>query len=58
VGTVFVTILLEGHAHEFRQHFAGDALKIREQATLFIYDKLSVLLERRQAAPSVASPSS
>ncbi|MDO7875837.1 CinA family protein [Hymenobacter sp. ASUV-10] len=52
VGTVFVTILLEGHAHEFRQHFAGGALKIREQATTFIFDKLAELLERRQAAPS------
>jgi len=53
VGTVFVTILLEGHAHEFRQQFAGEALSIREQATSFIFAKLGELLERRQAAPSV-----
>jgi nicotinamide-nucleotide amidase len=54
VGTVFVTILLEGHAHEFREQFEGDALKIREQAALFIYDKLAELLTRRQAAPTGA----
>lgn len=52
VGPVFVTILLEGHAHEFRQHFTGEALQICEQATGFIYGKLRELLERRQAAPS------
>jgi nicotinamide-nucleotide amidase len=52
VGTVFITILLEGHAHEYRTQFEGEALKIREQATNFIFDKLGELLERRQAAPS------
>jgi PncC family amidohydrolase len=51
VGTVFVTILLEGHAHEYRHHFEGDAQKLREQAAGFIYSTLSELLKRRQAAP-------
>jgi nicotinamide-nucleotide amidase len=54
VGTVFVTILVEGHAHEYRQHFAGNADKLRQEAANFIYDKLSELLTRRQAAAQAA----
>jgi len=49
VGTVFVTVLFEGHAHEYRQLFEGDADQLRAQAANFIYDKLGELLERRRA---------
>jgi nicotinamide-nucleotide amidase len=53
VGTVFVTVLLDGHAHEFRTHFDGDGEKLRQQAVEFIYQSLCDLLNRRQlAAPT------
>lgn len=48
VGTVFVTVLLEGHAHEYRTHFSGTGERLREQAAQFIYEKLAELLTRRQ----------
>lgn len=54
VGTVFVTILFQGQAHEYREVFDGTGDKIREQATQFIYQKLSELLERHQQAPAAA----
>jgi PncC family amidohydrolase len=57
VGTVFVTVLLEGHAYEYREQFAGNADKLREQAAGFIYEKLADLLNRRQAAAGTAQPS-
>jgi len=49
VGTVFITILLDGHAHEYRHQFDGDADQLRSQAANFIYEKLAELLERRRA---------
>lgn len=55
VGTIFVTILVEGHAHEYREVFAGDADKLRQQAAGFIYAKLGELLSHRQGAPLVKS---
>jgi PncC family amidohydrolase len=57
VGTMFVTILIEGHAYEYREQFSGNADKLREQAANFIYTKLSELLERRQAANGGTQPS-
>ncbi len=48
VGTVFVTILLEGHAYEYRTQLKGNADAVRAQAAQFIYDKLADLLTRRQ----------
>ena len=47
VGSVFVTILLDGHAHEYRQQFKGDSGSIRQQAVNFIYEQLTELLSRR-----------
>lgn len=51
VGTVFVTILFQGQAHEYRQQFSGTGDRVREQATEFIYQKLQDLLDRHQDAP-------
>ena len=48
VGTVFVTILLDGHAHEYRVQLAGSRDKLRQQAVDFIYQSLSELLAHRQ----------
>jgi nicotinamide-nucleotide amidase len=49
VGTVFVTILLDGQAHEYRVQLAGnDSDKLRQQAVDFIYQSLGELLGRRQ----------
>ncbi len=48
VGTVFVTVLLEGHAYEFREQFSGTGDKLRAQAAQFIYEKLAELLNRRK----------
>jgi nicotinamide-nucleotide amidase len=50
VGTTFVTVLMDGHAHEYREQFGGSADKLREQAAAFVYEKLAELLTRRQAA--------
>jgi len=52
VGTVFVTILMEGRAHEYRAQFDGDSDTLRQQATQFVYNKLLELLQLRQAAPN------
>jgi nicotinamide-nucleotide amidase len=57
VGTTFVTVLLDGHAHEYREQFTGDANSLRQQAATFIYEKLADLLTRRQAAANAAEPS-
>jgi nicotinamide-nucleotide amidase len=49
VGTVFVTILLDGQAHEYRVQLTdNDADKLRQQAVDFIYHSLGELLGRRQ----------
>ena len=49
-GTVFVTVLFEGRAYEYREEFSGNADAIRQRATEFIYEKLLDLLERQQQA--------
>jgi PncC family amidohydrolase len=50
VGTVFVTILLDGQAHEYRTQLAApDSNRLRQQAVDFIYQALSELLGRREA---------
>ena len=54
-GTVFVTVLLDDHAHEYRVQLKGDPDAVREQAAAFIYEKLSELLARRQAAAPAAA---
>ncbi|QCR23243.1 CinA family protein [Pontibacter sp. SGAir0037] len=46
VGTMFVSMLYDGKAEEFREVFKGNSLKIREQLTQYIYEKLKGLLER------------
>lgn len=48
VGTIFVTVLLENHAYEYRKQLTGTSDKLREAAAQFIYDTLGELLERRQ----------
>jgi len=48
VGTVFVTILLDGHAHEYRVQLKGDANAMRQQAATYIYERLTELLNRLQ----------
>ncbi len=52
VGTVFVTVLFRGKAHEYREQLSGSAEAIRQGATDFIYGKLHELLERQQVAPA------
>jgi PncC family amidohydrolase len=49
VGTVFVTVLVEDHAHEYRTELQGDADQLRARAADFIYAKLGELLGRRQS---------
>ena len=56
VGTVFVTILLEGHAHEYRVQLDGNGNKLRQQAAAFIYEKLADLLTRRQELHGAHQP--
>ncbi|HEX8328154.1 MAG TPA: CinA family protein [Hymenobacter sp.] len=56
VGTVFVTILLEGRAHEYRTQFDGNGDKLREQAAQFIYQQLSELLNRRKEVSGAVQP--
>jgi nicotinamide-nucleotide amidase len=49
VGTVFVTILLDGQAHEYRVQLAShDSNELRQQAVDYIYQSLGELLGRRQ----------
>ncbi|MVN75426.1 nicotinamide-nucleotide amidohydrolase family protein [Hymenobacter sp. HMF4947] len=48
VGTVFVTIFIDKHAHEYRTQFKGDANSMRQQAADFIYQQLTELLTRLQ----------
>jgi nicotinamide-nucleotide amidase len=48
VGTVFVTVLIDKHAHEYRTQFKGDADSMRQQAASFIYEQLTNLLTRLQ----------
>jgi len=52
VGTVFVTIFIDKHMHEFRTHFKGDASSMRQQAAEFIYRHLTDLLTRLQPMKS------
>ncbi|GAB3857150.1 hypothetical protein GCM10028822_30390 [Hymenobacter terrigena] len=59
MGTIFVTILVDGHAHEYRTRLEGSADKLRDLAANFVYEKIGDLLGRRQvaalAAPAVPS---
>lgn len=52
VGSIFVTIMLEGRAHEYREVLKGSADKLRDLAADFIYTKLDELLDRRQDGPA------
>jgi nicotinamide-nucleotide amidase len=52
VGTIFVTILFQQQAYEYREHFNGTGEKLREQAQQFIYTKLGELLEKWQESPA------
>jgi nicotinamide-nucleotide amidase len=56
VGTMFVTILLEGHAHEYREQFSGTADKLRAQAADYVYERLADLLGRRQNLNGAVQP--
>jgi nicotinamide-nucleotide amidase len=56
VGTVFVTILLDNHAHEYRVLFKGDADSMRQQAAEFIYKQLAELLTRLQPIVKTEKP--
>ena len=56
VGTVFVTILLESHAYEYRTQLTGTSDKLRAQAAQFIYDTLGDLLGRRQQLAGAVQP--
>ncbi|WP_254245173.1 hypothetical protein [Hymenobacter sp. BRD67] len=48
MGTVFVTILIDGHAHEYRVLLKGDANSMRQLAAEYIYQQLTELLNRLQ----------
>jgi PncC family amidohydrolase len=52
VGTIFVSILFEGRAHEYRQQLHGSSEALQQKAAAFIYEKLGELLERRRLSPS------
>jgi nicotinamide-nucleotide amidase len=56
VGTVFVTILLDNHAHEYRIQLKGDADSMRHQAAEFIYNQLAELLTRLQPIVKTEKP--
>ncbi|QDA59203.1 CinA family protein [Hymenobacter jejuensis] len=55
VGTVFITILWQGRAHEYREVFKGTGEKLRQQAAEFIYLKISELMSRHQDSPEQAT---
>ena len=48
MGTIFVTILIDGLAHECRAQFKGDANAMRQQAATYTYQQLTDLLNRLQ----------
>ncbi|RYU82171.1 CinA family protein [Hymenobacter persicinus] len=48
VGTIFVTILFEGRAHEYREQLKGSTDKLGLLAADFIYTQLGHLLDQRQ----------
>lgn len=52
VGTIFVTILMGGRAHEYREVLSGPPDKLRDRAADFIYAKLGELLDRQEASPT------
>ena len=56
VGTVFVTVLLDNHAHEYRVQLKGDANSMRQQAADFIYQQLTELLTRLQPMVKTEKP--
>ncbi len=45
VGTMFVSILYDGKAEEFREVFKGNSLAIRKELTDYIFEKLKGILE-------------
>ncbi|WP_114783391.1 CinA family protein [Botryobacter ruber] len=45
VGTMFVSILYDGKAEEFREVFKGNSLSIRKQLTDYIYEKLNGIMD-------------
>lgn len=45
VGTVFVSILYDGKAEEFREVFEGDSESIRKKTVDFIFEKLQGILD-------------
>ncbi|OON68768.1 CinA family protein [Hymenobacter sp. CRA2] len=52
VGTIFVTIMMEERAHEYREVLKGSPDKFRDAAADFIYTKLTELLDRRLLSPT------
>ncbi|MEJ8758222.1 CinA family protein [Pontibacter sp. H259] len=46
VGTIFVSMLYDGKAEEFREVFDGNTQAIRKKAVDFIFDKLKGVLEQ------------
>ncbi|WP_240635511.1 CinA family protein [Hymenobacter rigui] len=59
VGTVFVTILFQGKAHEYREQFTGTGDAVRQRATEFIYEKLLMILSkhiRQHSKPKMQAP--
>ena len=56
VGTVFVTVLLDKHAHEYRVQLKGDANGMRQQAASFVYQQLTELLTRLQPLVKTERP--
>ncbi|GAA4373734.1 CinA family protein [Hymenobacter koreensis] len=51
-GSIFVTVMIEGRAHEYREVLTGPTDKFRDRAADFIYAKLDELLDRRQDSPT------
>ncbi|WP_242927010.1 CinA family protein [Pontibacter vulgaris] len=45
VGTMFVSVLYDGKAEEFREVFKGNSLAIRKELTDYIFEKLKGILE-------------
>ena len=56
VGTVFVTVLIDNHAHEYRELLEGSPDEMRYQAADFIYAQLTELLNRLQPIPHAEPP--
>ncbi|WP_347158127.1 CinA family protein [Pontibacter chitinilyticus] len=46
VGTMFVSILYDGKAEEFREVFTGNSESLRKQVTEYVYQKLRGVLDQ------------